>query len=332
MVPTGMGRRSLAICAVVFGLTVWAAPAHAQGATTGALKGRVVDAQNKPVDGAKITLLMTGEKNLKLETKSRKGGDYMQVGLTTGVYTVTAEKDGLSQSFRVQITLGDPKEVNFVLKPGGATAAMSKEEAAKEAARVEGIKTKFAEAATMSNEGKYDEAITKFTEVMTDVPNCVECYLNIGAVYAQKKEYDKAEEFYRKALEAKPDAPDAYNGLATIYNAQKKFKEAQEMSAEASKRAAAVPGGGGNADALYNQGVIAWNANDFQAALEHFTNAVKAKPDHAEAHFMLGKVYLNLGKLAEAAGEFQTYTKVAPTGPNAKEAQSNFEALKSYIK
>jgi tetratricopeptide (TPR) repeat protein len=328
MVPTGMGRRSLAICAVVLGLTVWAAPAHAQ--TTGALKGRVVDAQNKPVDGAKITILMTGDRNLKLETKSRKGGDYMQIGISTGDYTVTAEKDGLAQSFRVHISLGDAKEVNFVLKPGGA--AVTKEEAEKAAARVEGIKAKFAEGATLSNEGKYDEAIARFTEVMTDVPNCVECYLNIGSVYAQKKEYDKSEEFYKKALEANPESVDAYNGLATIYNAQKKFKEAQEMSAEASKRAAAAPGGGGNADALYNQGVIAWNANDFQAALEHFNNAVKAKPEHAEAHFMLGKVYLNLGKLAEAAAEFQTYTKVAPNGPNAKEAQSNFEALKSYIK
>ncbi|OFW10193.1 MAG: hypothetical protein A3H96_18200 [Acidobacteria bacterium RIFCSPLOWO2_02_FULL_67_36] len=332
MVPTGIGRRSLAICAIVLALTVWAVPAHAQGATTGALKGRVVDAQNKPVDGANITILMSGDRNLKLETKSRKGGDYMQVGVAPGDYTVTAEKGGLSQSFRVRVALGDPLVVNFVLKPGGAAGAMSKEEAAKEAARVEGIKAKFAEAATMSNEGKYDEAIAKFTEVMADVPNCMECYLNIGAVYTQKKEYDKAEEAYRKALEIKPDAPDAYNGLATIYNQQKKFKEAQEMSAEASKRAAAATGGVGNPDALYNQGVIAWNANDFQGALEHFSNAVKAKPDHAEGHFMLGKVYLNLGKLAEAAGEFQTYTKVAPTGPNAKEAQANYEALKSYIK
>ena len=332
MVPTGIWRRSLAICAIVLGLMVWSAPAHAQGATTGALKGKVVDAQNKPVDQANITISMTGGKNLKMETKSRKGGDYMQVGLAPGEYAVTAEKGGLSQAFRIKIPLGETVVLNFVLKPGGAGGALSKEDAAKEAARVEGIKTKFAEAATLSTEGKYDEAIAKFTEVMTEVPNCVECYLNIGSVYAQKKEYDKAEEFYKKALEAKPDAPDAYNGLATIYNSQKKFKEAQEMSAEASKRAAAVPGGTGNADSLYNQGVIAWNANDFQNALEHFSNAIKAKPDHAEAHFMLGKVYLNLGKLPEAALEFQTYTKIAPTGPNAKEAQANYEALKSYIK
>ena len=59
---------------------------------------------------------------------------------------------------------------------------------------------------------------------------------------------------------------------------------------------------------------------------------MKADPTHADSHFMLGRVLINLGKLGEAATEFETYLKLAPTGPNAKEAQSNFEALKSYRK
>src|SRR6185436_17909879 len=173
-----------------------------------------------------------------------------------------------------------------------------------------------------------------FTEILVDVPKCPECYTNIAGAYVDKKEYDKAEEQYKKALEINPDWVDAYNGLATMYNTQQKFKEAQEMSAEAAKRSATKPGaaGGGSAEALYNQGVIAWNAKDVAKAQEHFTAALAADPKYAEAHFMLGKVYLNTGKLPEAAKEFETYTKVAPNGPNAKEAQSNFELLKPYIK
>ena len=124
---------------------------------------------------------------------------------------------------------------------------------------------------------------------------------------------------------------DAYSGLATLYNDQKKFTEAQAMSAEAMKRGAAG-GTSGSADALYNAGVIAWNANDFPKAQEQFAAAVAANPNHAESHFMLGRVYLNLGKLPEAAKEFESYTKIAPNGPNAKEAASNFEMLKTYIK
>ncbi len=322
-------RWSLAICALAAGLALVAAPASAQ---TGQVRGKVVDAQNKPVEGAKITIINSQMLNRKFETKTKKGGDYIQIGLPTGDYKVTAEKGNLSQSFDVHVGL-DMKEVNFTLVPGGqASGEISKEDAAKQAARVEGIKTKFAEGATLSNEGKYDEAIAKFEEVLVDVPKCAECYLNIGSVYAQKKEYDKSEEAYRKVLEMNPDSVDAYNGLATIYNAQKNFEEAQKMSAEATKRASAASGGVANPEALYNQGVIAWNANDFQKAQESFMAALAAKPDHAESHFMLGKVYLNLGKLPEAAKEFETYTKIAPNGPNAKEAAANFEMLKTYIK
>lgn len=326
----GTPIRSFAICALVLGMAFVAAPAAAQ---TGQLKGKVVDAQNKPVEGAKITIINSEMVNRKFETKTKKGGDYIQIGLPTGNYKVTAEKNGMTQTFDVRVGL-DMKEVNFLLQPGGQAAVgqMSKEEAAKQAARVEGIKTKFAEGATLSNDGKFDEAILKFQEVLVEVPKCAECYLNIGSIYGQKKEYDKSEEAYRKVLEMNPESVDAFNGLATIFNAQKKFTEAQQMSAEATKRASGAAGGTVNPEALYNQGVIAWNANDFQKAQESFNAVIAAKADHAEAHFMLAKVYLNLGKLPDAAKEFETYGKIAPTGPNAKEAAANFEMLKSYIK
>jgi tetratricopeptide (TPR) repeat protein len=162
----------------------------------------------------------------------------------------------------------------------------------------------------------------------------VECYSNIGANYAQKKDWAKAEESYKKAIETDPNSADGYTGLANVYNAQKKFKEAQAASAEATKRMTGAAGatGGGNADGLYNAAVISWNSNDFVKANELLTEAVKINPTHAEAHFMLGRVLINLGKLGEAATEFETYLKLAPTGPNAKEAQTNFDALKAYRK
>jgi tetratricopeptide (TPR) repeat protein len=327
---TSIRRWSLAIGAAVLGVAVLAAPANAQ---TGQIRGKVVDADNKPVEGATVTIVETdGGANRKYVVKTKKGGDYIQIGIAPGNYRVTAEKDKLTETRPVRIGL-DMSEVNLTLKPGGAAAGgeMTKEAAAKNAARVAAIKAKFAEGGTLSSAGQYDEAIAKFNEVLVEVPKCPECYLNIGSVNTQKKDYDKAEEAYKKALELDPESVDAYNGLANIYNSQKKFKEAQAMSAEAGKRAGAAPGGA-SAESLYNQGVIAWNANDAAKAGEHFAAAVAANPNHAESHFMLGRSYLNLGKLAEAAKEFEAYVKIAPAGPNAKEAQSNFEMLKQYIK
>lgn len=317
--------RSVAICAVVLGLVALAAPASAQ---TGQLKGKVLDAQKKPIEGATVTI-QHADSTTKYTLKTKKGGDYIQIGIPPGQYTVTAEKDGLKQSFPTRVSL-DMIEVNFELKPGSNTAGMSKEEAAKANARVEGLKAAFSEGASLSNSGKYDEAIAKFNEVLKDVPKCTECYVNIGSIYALKKDYEQSEIAFRKALELDPNSIDSYSGLATIYNDQKKFTEAQAMSAEVAKRTSV--GSGASADTLYNQGVIAWNANDFAKAQEFFAGAVAANANHAEGHFMLGRVFLNLGKLPEAAKEFETYVKVAPTGKNAKEAQSNFDMLKQYIK
>jgi tetratricopeptide (TPR) repeat protein len=271
------------------------------------------------------------DNNSKFEQKTKKNGEFMQIGLQPGPYKITAEKDGLSASKNTKISL-DMTEVNLTLTKGGAsTEGMSKEDRAKAEAKVAGLKAAYSEAAQLTNAGKFDEAIVKFNEVLQGVPKCEECYMGIAMANAGKKDYTASEAAYKKVLEMNPNSADAYNGLATIYNDQKKFAEAKEMSAEATKRATAA-GGSGGADTLYNAGVISWNANEFPKAQEQFAAAVAANPNHAEAHFMLGQVYLNLGKLPEAAKEFETYTKLAPTGPNAEKAKSNFEMLKAYIK
>jgi len=327
MVRTHIVGRTLAIGAMLLGLAAFAAPASAQ---TGSVKGKVTDAEGKPVEGAKVTIQMVDSNN-KFEQKTKKNGEFMQIGLQPAQYKISAEKDGLSASKTSRISL-DTAEVNLTLTKGGAAMeGVSKEDRAKAEAKMASVKAAYSEAAQLSNAGKYDEAIVKFNEVLKDVPRCTECYIGIGLSNGLKKDYAASEAAYKKALEIDPNSADAYSGLATIYNDQKKFAEAKEASAEAMKRMSAG-GGAGNADQLYNAGVISWNANEFAKAQEQFAAAVAANPNHAESHFMLGQCDLNLGKLPEAAKEFETYTKLAPTGPNAEKAKANFEMLKAYVK
>lgn len=318
MVRATSGRLFRYATAVVVTLSL-AAPALAQ--TTGTIRGKVTDAQNQPIENAKIVIEFKEGMNRKFETKTNKKGEYIQIGLTSGGYAVTAEKEGIgSQSFDVRLRQSQPAEVNFQLVPG--QSAMTKADAAK----LDALKAVFAAGVTASQAGNYDEAVTKFTEAAGTTPNCYDCYYNIGHAYTQKKDYAKAEEAYKKAIEMKADYGEAYQGLATVYNAQKKFDQAAAASAEAGKYMAAT--GGGSPDAIFNQGLILWNAGKIAEAKKQFEDAVKGNPNLAEAHYWLGMANLNEGKLPEAASEFETYVKLAPGGQYEAQAKGVLSQIK----
>ncbi len=304
----------------VFVLVVGAPMAMAQ--STGMVKGKVVDGEGKPVEDAKVTITFEDGANRSFETKSNKKGEYIQIGLQSGSYTPTAAKDKVgTQSFnKVRVRAGAPVDVNFVLSAAAAAASGN-------AAAAVALKKAFDDGVAASKAGNHDEAIAKFQEAAGMIPNCSDCYYNIGFAYSQKKDYDKAVEAFNKAIELKPDFGNAYTGLATVYNSQKKFDEAAKASAKASELSGAA-GGGGGAEALYNQGVILWNGGKIPEAKKMFEDAIKADPNHADAHYQLGMALLNEGKLSDATGEFETYLKLAPTGQYAAQAKSMIATLK----
>jgi tetratricopeptide (TPR) repeat protein len=301
-------------------------PAAAQ--STGMVKGVVKDASGQPVDGAKVSIDMSEGINRHFETKSNKKGEFVQIGLPPGRYSVTAEKDKqASQPSMAAVSVGRPAEVTLVLGAGGG--AMSKEAAAKNAE----LKKAFDEGIAASNAQNYDGAIAAFTHAAEIKPDCFDCHYNIAYMYTQKKEYDKAEAEYKKAIELKADYAEAYNGLANIYNAQRKFDQAAAASQKAMEiggggATAAAGASGGNADAMYNQGVILWNAGKIADAKKQFEAAVAANPSHAEAHYQLGMALVNEGNLNAAAEQFDTYLKLSPSGPNAATAKGILSTIK----
>lgn len=327
-------RRTVAISVLSLGLLFAAAPARAQ---SGSIKGKVTDAQGNPVEGATIALDSTDKGGKPITTKTNKRGEYMQVGLSPGHYKVTASKDSLSVTRETDVHL-DMLNFDIKLVAGGSSGApMSKEEVEKAKARTEALNKAFTDGVALAKDGKTDEAVAKFQEVIAAVPDCAECYLNIGTVQMNAKKYDEAEATFKKAIEIKPDSAEAYDGLANVYNAQKKFPEAEaagkkalELSGAAAGAGAA--GGGASAPALYNQAVILWNQNKAQDAADKLEAAVKADPNFPEAHYLLGKAYINLGKLPESAKELQEYLRLAPNGANKDDANKTLEMLKPYIK
>ena len=317
-------RRTLAIGTLALGLALVAVPASAQ---SGQIKGKVVDAKGQPIEGAKVTIANVETSGRQLETKTNKKGEYIQIGLQPGHYTITVEKGELKDSKDVQIHL-DMAQLDFTLEPGKGT--VSKEDQAKAQAKNAAIQKAFGEGVELSNQNKNEEAIAKFQEVIVTVPKCAECYANIGTIQARMKDYEKAEASFKQAIEVKPDFVEGYNGLATVYNMEKKF----DLAAEASKKAAELGGagggaaGGGSASTVFNQGVILWNAGKIPEAKAQFEQAVKLDPNMAEAHYWLGMAIVNEGKTADAKEHFEAYLKLAPTGQYAETAKSILASIK----
>lgn len=328
-------RRTVAICALALGLASASVPAFAQ---SGQIKGKV-SADGVVVEGAVVAIENLDRGSKPMTVKTNKHGEYIQVGLYPGRYRITVTKDALKASKEVQISL-DMAIHDFKLAAAGAgKAAGSKEEIANAKAKADAVTKAFSDGVALSNEGKTDEAIAKFNEVIAAVPNCAECYANIGTVQGLAKKYTEAEASYKKAIEIKPDFADAYNGLANVYNAEKKF----DLAAEASKKAmeligtaaaGAAPGAApatASPSQMFNQGVILWNAGKIPEAKAQFEAAVKADPNMADARYWLGMSLVNAGTpeaMKEAKPHFEAYLKLAPTGANVETAKAILASIK----
>ncbi len=308
------GRHLWLFVLILLGSFAFAHPVFAQNGT---LQGVVKDAKGEPIENAKVTI-ESDATNRKFETKTNKKGEYVQIGLPSGVYKVTAEKDKMSATNPAQVRQGAQASVNFVLT---AVSNLSPEAAKK----VVDLQKAFNEGLEAQKAANYDAAIAAFTKAAEVDPKCTQCYNNIGLGHTSKKDYDKAEAAYKKALEIDANSADSYNGLANIYNAQKKFDLAAEASAKAVSLAGQLgaPGGaGGSADALFNQGVILWNAGKVAEAKKQFESAIAADANHAESHYQLAMALVNEGNLKGAGAEFDAYLKLAPNGPNAASAKA----------
>ncbi len=313
---SGRHRLMAGVIAAVIGLAV---PAFAQ--STGMVKGKVTDAKNQPVDGAKVVIEFKEGVTRKFEVKTNKKGEYIQIGLQPGMCQITATKDGVGTGMQeTKISIGSTQQVDIALQAAGAGGgSLSKEEEAFRKAFTEGIEANKA--------GKHDEAIAKFTEALKGRPDCYACQYNIGGSLMQKQDYPAAEAAFQAAAKLDPTSAEPYNALANLYNATKKFDQAAAMTSEALKRGGGSAGAG-SPETTFNQGVTLWNAGKIAEAKAQFEAAVKAKPDYADAQYWVGMANLNEGKMPEAATAFEQYLKLAPTGQCAAQVKTVLAQIK----
>ncbi|MBS1816408.1 MAG: tetratricopeptide repeat protein [Acidobacteria bacterium] len=276
MVRRMCGRPSWLFAVALVASLIAAVPAFAQ--STGMVKGVVMDDKNQPVADAKVTLEMVGGTGRKFETKTNKKGEYIQIGLASGQYKVTAEKDKLgSAPATVGVRANSTQEANLVLAM--ASAAATKEAQAKNAA----ITKVFDEGVQLSNAGQHDAAIAKFQEAIGIIPTCYNCYNNIAFSYTAKKDFASAETAYKKSIEVKPDDAAAYVGLAGIYFNTGKSAEAQPLI----EKAVQIDPSNADAHYIYGMTLVASDPAKAKAQFEEFVKLAPTAPNAAIAKSLI---------------------------------------------
>jgi len=276
MVRRFCGRPSWLFTVALIASLVAAVPAFAQ--STGMLKGMVSDDKGQPVVDAKVIIEMNGGTGRKFETKTDKKGSYIQIGLASGSYKVTAEKDKLgSAPATVSIRANTTQEANLMLAMASASAA--KEVQAKNAA----ITKIFDEGVQLSNGGQHEPAIAKFNEAIGIIPTCYNCYNNIAFSYTALKDYAKAEEAYKKSIEVKADDAAAYVGLAGIYFNTGKSADAKPLV----EKAVTLDPNNPDAHYIYGMTLVATDAVKAKAEFEAFVRLAPTAPNAAIAQSLI---------------------------------------------
>ena len=274
-------RTNLFRAMFAMGLTL--ALASSAFAQAGLVKGIITDAQGAPVDGASVEFV--GPDGVTKKTNSDRKGEFVMIGLRSGAWKVTAKKEKMEQTLMANVRQGGSSNLSFRIAPAATVGGMDPKKFA-------AMQSAFAAASTAAEAGDHDGAIAKYTEAIGIMPDCKDCYTNIGYEHNAKREYDKAIAAFSKAL---------------------------EMDKE-------------NGDAAVGVGVAYFNTQKFAEAKVHFEIAVKANPKHAFAQYQLGMTSLNLGALPDAVKALEAYLEAEPTGDKATEVKATLPAIKGMIK
>lgn len=289
----------------------YAADAQAQ---TGAARGKVLDEENKPIEGVKVEIDAQGGMTRHFETKTNKKGEFMQVGMQPGPYRFTVAKEGFAPAMsETRVSLGDATEISpFKLAPASQAAGEDTQ-----------LKAKFMEAVQAQSAGKLDEAAEMYKAILQTSPDVPEVHQNLGSIYLQKKDYAAAEAAYAKALELRPNSSDIAASLAAVY---RESGQADKAMALMTKAAGDNPN---DAKAQFNKGIYLLNANQSEDAIKAFEAAVAADPGMAEAYFRLGTLMVGQNKIPEAIAQLEKYLSLNPTeAGNVATAQGLLKAIK----
>ena len=159
----------------------------------------------------------------------------------------------------------------------------------------------------LSERGKLDEAVIRYTEALKLDPGYADAHNNLGLALTGQGKLDEAIRHYTEAIRINPTFPEAQNNLAIALAIQGKHDEAIRHYTEAIRINPTFPETHNNlALSLAIQGKL-------DEAVRHYTMALQLIPAFAEAQNNLANALADQGKLEEAARSYRKAIQIKPS-------------------
>lgn len=278
----------------------------------GRQSGFVYDMEGNPLEGVKVKLFFTKTQS-GFEVKTNAKGKWVAFGVKGGTWNADFEMQGYMPK-RIAITIKDYKQKNPVLKIN--------------LEKMEGLyvsdelKEDFVNGNKLYEEGKYEEAINIFNDVIAEFPDAYVVNLSIANCHFQMEKYDEAEKFYKMVLEKDATNIDVLMGIGNCYSNRGDNEKALEWYGKIEFEKIK------DQTVLFNIGTIYYNNSKYEEALKFYKRAVEIQEDFLDAIYQLGLAYLTLGNNESALSEFEDYLKYDPDSERAAQVKGFIDFLK----
>ncbi len=270
-------------------------------------RGTIKDEDGNPIPNVKIILTLIS-RNYSFDFKANKKGKFYRRGIEPGKYMLDVDVKGY-KPFKQQIYISAGQEYKMDI-------IMAK------ALKIIVTKDKFDQGVQFYQQGKFEEAIEAFEDVIINKPDFAEGYYNLGMACLRQGDPERAIEVIHKAIELKPDFIEAYFGLGQAYI----DKGQEEGATEIFKKAVAI--NPNNAKIYVNLGALYFSTNRDDLAMEAFLKAIELDPSLPNTYYQLGLLYYKKQQIDESIESFEKYLELAPQASDAESVKAIIKELR----
>jgi tetratricopeptide (TPR) repeat protein len=311
------------VAILVLGIVLIASAARAQDwKGNGRMSGKVIDEQNKPLEGVKVVASL-GDFGGVAEATTDKRGDWSIDSVADGTWQLTFEKDGY-----------DPSKGTAEVDEGGGGASvritLKKSFDPNAFIQAEGKK-----AAALMNEKKFAEARAVYQAVIAKVPEVSgPMQLNLAQTYYGERNLDKAVECLKTGLAAAPTNLQVKLMLANVLAEKHAFDEASQVLGTIDEASIAEP-------QIYLNFAAAYvNAQKPEGALPYLDKAVARFPQSPLVYYYRATALieiLNSKKdpkdpartelIGRIKPDLEKFLQISPSGPEADQVRKLLEQI-----